>query len=295
MAIGAIEAGGTKFVCGVGTVNGDITEHCQIPTGDPEETLEQVIAFFSDFQLEALGVGTFGPADLDETSASYGSITTTPKLKWMNFPLYSRLKQELGVQIAFDTDVNAAALGELTWGAAQGLDSCMYMTVGTGIGVGAVVKGELLHGMSHPEMGHILVRRHPDDSFRGSCPYHGDCLEGLAAGPALEKRWGSKGDELANRAEVWEIEADYIAQALVNYALILNSKRLILGGGVMRQRQLFPLIRKKFGEYMNGYIQNPYVDNLDTYIVPPALKDFSGLKGALALAGRTLAASSLHP
>ncbi|MGD7008653.1 ROK family protein [Metabacillus sp. 84] len=291
MLIGAIEAGGTKFVCGVGSREGEIIEHCSIPTSTPEETLEQVFAFFSKFTINALGVGTFGPADLNPASASYGNITTTPKVKWADFPLLSTLQKELNVPAAFDTDVNAAALGELTWGAARGLDSCMYMTVGTGIGVGAVVDGKVLHGMNHPEMGHILVRRHPSDSFQGLCPYHGDCLEGLAAGPAIEKRWGKKGTELADRLEVWELEADYIAQALVNYALIFGPKRMILGGGVMKQQQLFPLIREKFKIYMNGYLQNSFLDDLETYIVPPALNDFAGLKGSIALA---VLASKVH-
>ncbi|MTH53547.1 ROK family protein [Bacillus mangrovi] len=291
MLIGAMEAGGTKFVCGVGTREGEILEHVSFPTEGPEETMAKAVEFFSRHPIQGLGVGTFGPADINPESPTYGSITTTPKLKWAHYPMLPELQKHFHVPAAFDTDVNAAALGELTWGAARGLDSCMYMTVGTGIGVGAVVDGKVLHGMNHPEMGHILVRRHPNDTFAGACPYHGDCLEGLAAGPALEKRWGAKGIELADRPEVWEIQADYLAQALVSYALIFGPKRMILGGGVMKQQQLFPLIREKFKTYMNSYLQNSYLDDLDTYIVPPGLQDFAGLKGSIALA---VLASKVH-
>ncbi|UOY94432.1 ROK family protein [Ectobacillus sp. JY-23] len=286
--IGAIEAGGTKFICGVGTENGEILHSTSIPTTEPEETLARVFAFFAPFQIKVLGVGSFGPIELDQTNVSYGNITTTPKEKWLHFPLLRTLQAHFGVPIALDTDVNAAALGELTWGIAKGLDSCIYMTVGTGIGVGAVIEGKLLHGMSHPEMGHILVRRQKDDYFEGVCPFHRDCLEGMASGPAIEKRWGTKGSELQNKDEVWELQANYIAQALVNYALILAPKRMVLGGGVMKQAQLFPLVRNKFNAYMSGYITNLYINDLDTYIVPPGLGDFAGLQGALALAVRKL-------
>lgn len=285
MRLGAIEAGGTKFVCGIGTEQGEVIERISIPTTTPEETLEQVIGFFKTREVDALGVGSFGPVDLDHASPTYGYITSTPKRHWNSFNLVGELKKRFSVPIGFDTDVNAAALGESVWGAAKGLDSCLYMTVGTGIGVGAVSEGKLVHGMLHPEMGHILVRRHEEDSFRGSCPFHGDCLEGMAAGPAIEARWGKKGVELAGNSKVWKLEAYYLAQALVNYILILSPKKIIIGGGVMKQEQLFPLVREQTVKLLNGYIQHDnIVKTIDQYIVPPGLGDNAGLCGALALA-----------
>ncbi|KZE64166.1 fructokinase [Fictibacillus phosphorivorans] len=285
MRLGAIEAGGTKFVCGIGTEQGEVIERISIPTTTPEETLEQVIGFFKTREVDALGVGSFGPVDLDHASPTYGYITSTPKRHWNSFNLVGELKKRFSVPIGFDTDVNAAALGESVWGAAKGLDSCLYMTVGTGIGVGAVSEGKLVHGMLHPEMGHILVRRHEEDPFRGSCPFHGDCLEGMAAGPAIEARWGTKGVELAGDSKVWELEAYYLAQALVNYILILSPKKIIIGGGVMKQEQLFPLVREQTVKLLNGYIQHDnLLKTIDQYIVPPGLGDNAGLCGALALA-----------
>ena len=200
------------------------------------------------------------------------------------------LQEEFDVPMEFNTDVNAAALGELMLGAAQGLDSCLYITVGTGIGAGAVVQGELLQGLSHPEMGHILVKRHPEDEFEGFCPYHKDCLEGLAAGPAIERRWGKKGVELADRPEVWDLEAYYLSQALMQYILILSPKKIIMGGGVMKQKQLFPLIQKKVQEWLNGYVALPTIttDEIQDFIVPPALGDNAGITGALMLAKKAL-------
>jgi fructokinase len=287
MILGAIEAGGTKFVCGIGNENGEIIEKISYPTTTPEETLQLVTDYFKDKQIEALGVGSFGPIDLNTESSTYGSITSTPKKHWKNVNLLGELKKHIDVPMAFDTDVNAAALGELEWGAAKGLDSCIYMTVGTGIGVGAVTEGKLIHGMLHPEMGHILVKRHENDTYKGNCPFHGDCLEGMASGPAIENRWGQKGVVLSANPQVWELEAYYLAQALVNYILVLSPKKLILGGGVMQQKQLFPIIIENVVNLLNGYIQH---ENLlvciDDYIVPPELGDNAGLCGALALAKR---------
>jgi fructokinase len=287
MVIGAIEAGGTKFVCGIGNEDGVITERVSIPTTIPEETLAEVAAFFKDKQVDALGVGSFGPVDLDEASPTYGFITSTPKPHWNNFDLVGELKKHFSVPIGFDTDVNAAALGESLWGAAKGLDSCLYMTVGTGIGVGALAEGKLVHGLTHPEMGHIMVRRHGDDTFAGRCPFHGDCLEGLAAGPAIEDRWGKKGYELESAPEIWEMEAHYLAQAIANYILILSPKKVIVGGGVMKQTQLYPLVRKKVKEILGGYVQSEQIlEKMDEYIVPPGLGDNAGLAGALGLVMR---------
>jgi fructokinase len=288
MILGAIEAGGTKFVCGIGNEHGEVLDRVSFPTTTPEETMEKVVAYFKGKDIQAIGLGTFGPADVNKQSDTYGYITSTPKPFWGNYPIVGELQKHFSVPIGFDTDVNAAALGELEWGAALSLDSCLYMTVGTGIGVGAVCEGNLLHGMLHPEMGHLLVRRHEADDYVGNCPYHADCLEGMAAGPALEKRWGKKGLDLTGMPEVWELESYYLAQALVSYILILSPKKIILGGGVMKQEQLFPLIRQKVAKLLNNYIQTKELENLDTYIVPPGLGDNAGLCGALALARRAL-------
>lgn len=285
MRIGAIEAGGTKFVCGIGNENGEILERISFPTETPEKTLDNVIEFFKDKNIERLGVGSFGPIDPDLNSETYGYITKTPKPNWSDYNIIGELKKYFDVPMVFSTDVNGAALGEATWGAAKGLKNCIYLTIGTGIGGGAIVSGSMVHGMLHPEMGHILVKRHPEDNYKGKCPFHGDCFEGMAAGPAIEERWGMKGYELPVDHKAWELEAYYIAQALMNYILILSPEKIILGGGVMKQQQLFPLIRKNVKELLSGYVQTKEIlDNIDEYIVYPDLGDNAGLLGAVALA-----------
>ncbi|MEH7248061.1 ROK family protein [Neobacillus niacini] len=283
--IGAIEAGGTKFVCAVGDETGNIIERIQIPTTVPEETIPRVIDFFKQYSIKAIGIGSFGPIDVNRESATYGHITSTPKPGWRDFPFVQAIGDVFSVPIGFNTDVNAAALGEATFGAAKGLDSCLYITVGTGIGAGAIVQGNLLQGLSHPEMGHILVRRHPNDVYRGKCPYHHDCLEGLAAGPAIEERWGVKGDLLVDRMEVWEMEGYYIAQALMQYVLILSPKKIILGGGVMKQEQVFTSVYQYLQEFVNKYVVLP---ELSEYIVSPGLGDNAGITGSLMLGYQAL-------
>ncbi|MBC6308914.1 ROK family protein [Listeria sp. FSL L7-1582] len=286
MVFGAIEAGGTKFVVAVGDATGKVLKRETYPTTEPAETMKSVERFFKQYEedLEAIGVGSFGPIDVRKSSPTYGYITSTPKLAWRNYDIVGALKKAFEVPIGFTTDVNAAALGEVTLGAAEGLSSCMYITIGTGIGAGAVVNGKMLEGYSHPEMGHIMVRRHKHDRYQGNCPYHDDCLEGLAAGGAIEKRWGKKGVELAENEEVWNLEAHYIAQALMNYSLILSPERIVIGGGVMKQRQVFPLVRQKLKTLIAGYIQLP---DLEEYIVPPKLEDDAGITGCLLLAVQT--------
>lgn len=281
---GAIEAGGTKFVCAVGNESGELIERIQIPTTLPEETMPRVIEFFKKYRLKALGIGSFGPVDVDQKSMTYGNITSTPKQGWKDYPLLNELKREFPIPIGLNTDVNVAALGEATVGAAKGLDSCLYITIGTGIGAGAFVQGKLLQGLTHPEMGHILIRRHPQDSYQGKCPYHHDCLEGLAAGPAIEERWGKKGVELENNIEVWHLEGYYIAQALMQYILILSPKKVILGGGVMNQKQVFTSIYNYLPKLISGYVSLP---KLSEYIVSPGLGDNAGITGALLLAIQT--------
>ncbi|MFT8321700.1 MAG: ROK family protein [Bacillus sp. (in: firmicutes)] len=282
---GAIEAGGTKFVCAVGYANGEIKDKVSIPTTTPDETMPEVLAFFQKHQVEAIGIGSFGPIDVNKKSGTYGNITTTPKLAWKDYPLLETVKKAFSVPVEFNTDVNAAALGEAILGAAKGVDSCLYITIGTGIGAGAYIQGELLQGLTHPEMGHILVRRHPEDTFTGRCPYHGDCLEGLASGPAIEARWGTSAKHLSEKEEVWDIEGYYIAQALMQYILILSPERIILGGGVMNQSHVFSAIYKYLQEFLNGYLAFPELSsNMAEYIVKPGLGDQAGITGAILLA-----------
>ncbi len=289
MLLGGIEAGGTKFVCAVGDSAGTIMERITIPTTTPEETMPRVFAFFEKYELNAIGVGSFGPIDVNIDSPTYGSITATPKLAWRDYQIVGKLKQRLSIPIGFNTDVNAAALAEATFGAAKGLDSCLYITVGTGIGAGAVVHGKLLQGLSHPEMGHILVRRHEKDTYEGKCPYHQDCLEGLAAGPAIEARWGQKAVNLDGREDVWEMEGFYIAQALMQYILILSPKKIILGGGVMKQKHVFPIIYDHLKKLLNQYVVLPELGaSIDSYIVSPELGDNAGVVGSLLLADQAI-------
>lgn len=284
MRIGAIEAGGTKFVCGIGNEQGMIEDRTSFPTAEPGSTLEQVIAYFEHNKVDCIGIGTFGPIDIDPSSPSYGYVTTTPKRGWANYPFLRTLKQTFDVPFGWDTDVNAAALGEARWGAAKGLDSCVYYTIGTGIGLGVFAEGKLVHGLVHPEGGHVLTRRYPEDRFAGACPYHGDCLEGMAAGPAIEKRWNVKGSDIPVDHPAWAMEAFYIGQAVAASILMLSPKKIILGGGVMHQKQLFPMIRAEVQNNLNSYVSAKAVlDNIDDYIVPPGLGDNSGLCGALAL------------
>lgn len=289
MRLGAIEAGGTKFVVAVGDEHGHLFERSVFPTTTPEKTMQKVFDFFDRQQIEALGVGTFGPIDPDKSSPTYGYITTTPKAHWSNYNMLGDLRNRYPIPIGFDTDVNGAALGELYFGSCQGLDSCLYLTIGTGIGGGAVVEGKLVHGLLHPEMGHIKLVRHPEDSYQGRCPYHKDCLEGLASGPAIEERWGQKGHLLPLDHPAWDLEAYYIAQALTTFILTISPKKIVLGGGVMKQRQLFPMIHHYTLDFLNGYVQKKQLlDSTEQYIIYPQLGDDAGICGALALAKMAL-------
>lgn len=284
MRLGALEAGGTKMVCAVGNEHGEIEGQISIPTETPEITLPKIRDFFRENGIEALGIGCFGPIDLHRDSPTYGYITTAPKLAWQNCNIVGYFRRELNVPVGFDTDVNGSALGEATWGASRGLKNSMYLTIGTGIGAGIIVDGRLLHGMLHPEAGHLLLKPHPRETYGGKCLFHKNCFEGLAAGPAIEERWGRKGAELAERKEVWELEAYYIGQALANYILVLSPQRIILGGGVMHQEQLLPMIRREVKEQLAGYIVTKELEDMDRYIVLPGLKDNQGIMGALKLA-----------
>lgn len=286
MRLGALEAGGTKMVCAIGDETGRIFEQTSIPTETPDITIPKLLDYFKERGVEALGIACFGPIELDRKEPDYGCITSTPKLAWRNYNIVKSFADELGCPIGFDTDVNGSVLGEVTFGQAKGKNCVIYLTIGTGVGGGIYIEGKLLHGMVHPEAGHVLIRKRSDDHYEGKCPYHKTCLEGLAAGPAIEERWGKKAVELADRPEVWDMEADYIAQALVGYILTLSPEMIILGGGVMHQEQLFPLIREKVKEYLGGYIQAKEIENMERYIVPASLHDDQGIMGCLELARR---------
>lgn len=284
MRIGALEAGGTKMVCAIGDENGKIEKRVSYPTKTPGETMPKIIEFFGGGKIDALGIGCFGPVDLNRHSPAYGYITSTPKLAWADYNIVGAFVGALKVPVGFDTDVNGAVLGEVVFGAARGCDTAIYITVGTGVGVGVYANGALLHGLVHPEAGHVLVTKREGDSYRGKCPYHANCLEGLAAGPAIMERWGKPAAELADREEVWELESDYIAQAVTNYILTLSPQKVILGGGVMHQEQMFPLVRKKVLDKLNFYLKNDILlKHIGDYIVPPMLGDDAGITGALLL------------
>lgn len=292
---GGIEAGGTKFVCAVASGPDDVREVVRFATTRPEETLGHALDFLGPFQpeLSAVGIASFGPVDPNPSSPTYGFITSTPKPGWANVNLAGAIREALGLPVGFDTDVNGAALGEYLWGAAQGLDTFLYLTVGTGIGGGGMVGRRLMHGLIHPEMGHIRVPHNQAstgphaDPFRGTCPFHGDCLEGLASGPAIEARWGQPGDILPPEHPAWPLEAHYLALALVNLICAVSPQRIVMGGGVMKAPHLLPLIRDRVQQLLKGYIRAPEIqEHIDEYIVPPALGDRAGVLGAIALAAR---------
>lgn len=287
---GGIEAGGTKFVCVVASGPEQIVDEIRFKTTTPDETLGKAIQFFQPFassgQIGTIGVGSFGPVDANPDSATYGYITATPKPGWSNTNVMGILRGALGLPIAFDTDVNAAGLGEYTWGVSKGFDPSLYLTIGTGIGGGYIKDGRSLIGLLSPEMGHIRIPHDRElDPFAGNCPFHDDCFEGLASGPAIEKRLGISGAMVPEDDPFWNIEADYIALALVNYILTLSPKKIVLGGGVMQREFLFPRIRGRVREILNRYVASKsLMEHIDDYIVPPGLGNQSGSLGAIALA-----------
>jgi fructokinase len=286
-----IEGGGTKFICAVMDAERRILTEARFPCQNPSETIANCLNFFLTTQsklgsLSALGIASFGPLDPRPGSPNFGKILATPKPGWANTDLVTPFAQALAIPVAFDTDVNGAVLAESLWGAGKGLKNLVYYTIGTGIGGGAIVENKLIHGLMHPEMGHILLPHdYTHDPFPGICPFHRDCFEGLASGPAIEARWGQKGSDLPASHPAWQLEAHYIALALVNTACTLAPERIILGGGVMAQEQLFPMVRAEFLKVLNGYLQIPAIlADVDTYIVPSGLAGIAGLYGALALA-----------
>lgn len=287
---GTLEAGGTKMVLSVGNERNELLEQTSMPTEAPEKTIPAMIDWFRERKISSLGIGTFGPVDLKTDSPTYGYITKTPKPGWRDQPLLPLMRDALRVPTLIDTDVNAAALAEWRLGAAKGLNSCMYVTVGTGVGAGLVIEGRMVHGLVHPELGHMLLRQEVGDPApEGFCPYHKGCLEGLASGPAIEKRWGKKAFELSEDHEAWELEAAYLAQMCVNAICSFSPEKIILGGGVMQQKHLFPRIRERTRTLLNGYICHSAIEErIDSYIVEPGLGTRSGAMGALLLAKQAL-------
>ena len=281
------------MVCAIGDENGVILAQESIPTTTPDETMPKVIEYFAsrvspetpeNERIAALGIACFGPIDVRKNAKTYGNILNTPKIAWRDFPMVKTMKDALGIPIGFDTDVNGSLLGEATWGCAKGLTDAVYFTIGTGIGMGAMSGGNLIHGMLHPEAGHLIMARVAGDDYKGHCPNHGACFEGMACGPAIEDRWGKNAKELADRPEVWELEAKYIAQALTDITMTLSPQKIILGGGVMGQSQLFPLVRKYLAEYINDYITTKELRNMNAYVCPAALNGNQGIMGAVKLA-----------
>jgi fructokinase len=287
---GGIEAGGTKFVCAVASGPGQIVDEIRYMTTTPAETLGRAIQFFQPFvesrQVRTIGVGAFGPLDSNPQSPTYGFVTATPKPGWSNTNVLGTLQQGLKINIAFDMDVNTAALGEYLWGASKGCDPSLYLTIGTGIGGGYIVDGRPLIGLLSLEMGHVLIPHSRElDPFPGNCPFHSDCFEGLASGPAIEKRLGVTGAIIPEEDAFWDIEADYIAAALMNYILTLSPKKIILGGGVMQREFLFPKVRYRVSELLNGYVSSKKIlEEIEDYVVAPGLGNQSGSLGAIALA-----------
>ena len=288
---GGIEAGGTKFVCMIGTGPDAILNEIRIPTTLPEETIQQAVTFFKSHarygQLASVGIGSFGPVDLNPASLTFGHITTTPKLKWSHVDLCGFVQSALELPVAFDTDVNAAAFGEHYWiSGNQPLDPFIYMTVGTGVGVGVLANGRPLHGLVHTEAGHLAIPHNLQiDPFPGICPYHGDCLEGLASGVALQARWGQTAETMPDGHPGWDLEAEYLALAVTNLIYAYSPLRIVLGGGVVQHAGLLAAVRHKTQVLLNGYIQSPMVlENIEEYIVPPSLGTRSGVLGAIAMA-----------
>ncbi len=292
---GAIEAGGTKFICAIGDSKGQIHDRIRIPTNEPQETMEKVIDFLKKIHqktpLAAIGISSFGPIDLNPKSPAYGYITTAPKPGWANFNIVGSIKDKLELPIGFDTDVNGAAIGEVRWGNGRGYDSVIYWTVGTGIGAGGVLAGKMIHGLIHPEMGHTFIPHDKElDPFKGVCPYHGDCLEGLATGPALMERWGVKSAmDLPQDHPAWDLEATYLGYAMANCIATVSPQKIIIGGGVMKKAGLLSKIQQQTRKLLNGYIKHELIlENIENYIVSPGLEENSGVCGAIALAEQAI-------
>lgn len=288
------------MVCAIGTGPDDLRAETRVSTTTPQETLARVVAFFTEqavgAPLSAVGVASFGPLDLDERSKTWGHVTATTKPGWSEADVAGPLHRALGVPIAIDTDVNGAALGEHRWGAGRDHDPLVYVTVGTGIGGGGVIGGRTMRGLVHPEMGHMRVPHDREvDPFAGVCPFHGDCLEGLASGPALRARWHAPADTLPAGHPAWALEARYVALGLANVICALSPRRIIVGGGITAPPALLPQVRAEVVGLLSGYVRAPAVlAHIDDYIVPPALGERAGVLGAMALALDVVAAAAPH-
>jgi len=289
-AYGGIELGGTKVICAIGSGPGEILAQERFATTTPDETIGRALDFFKRGErVAAVGVAAFGPLDLDPESASYGTVRSTPKRGWQRAPVLALVRAGLDVPVAVDTDVGAAAVGEWRWGAARGVRVAAYVTVGTGIGAGIVVDGHPFHGLGHPEFGHIPAARDPEDELTGVCPVHGDCLEGLASGPAIAARWGRPSEALPADHPAWDLEARYLGRALATLTLTVVPGRIVIGGGVTQGAELYPRIRHEVRASLGGYLdQAPLRGSLEGYIVSPGLGNDSGVLGAIALARRAV-------
>lgn len=284
---GGVETGGTWCVCAAGTGPGEIERQEQFRTAGPKETLERIVEFFGvGRRPDVIGIGSFGPVDVDPRSPTWGYVTTTPKPGWRHAAVAPVVRDRLGVPVAFDHDVAAAALGEYRWGAGRQLKALAYVTVGTGIGAGLLIDGKPWHGLLHPEVGHLRIPHDRDrDPFPGSCPMHGDCWEGLACGPAIERRWGVPGDELPDDHPAWDLEAEYLALGILSIVSVFSPERIILGGGVMERRGLVTQVGVNLRGLLAGYLQTPLLgEEINAFLVPPALGDRAGVLGAIALA-----------
>ena len=291
MRLGALEAGGTKMVCAVVSGDGEVLDRMETPTLTPAKTVPQMIEWFTALDVDAFGIGAFGPTSVDPNDESYGSILQTPKLAWRGHGLRAAFADALGIPVAYDTDVNVACLGEVVFGCCKGLEDAVYVTIGTGVGAGVLSGGKLVHGMMHPEAGHILVTRDPRDTIgeHSACPFHDNCLEGLIAGPGVKKRWdGKSAGDMADDPEAMDLLAGYLAQALMTYTLCYAPQKIIIGGGVADHTPIVPLARKKCAEMLNGYIVTPEVNDIDTYIVNNSLEGKQGIMGCLALGAQAL-------
>lgn len=283
MKLGGIEGGGTKFICAVGDEFGNIEKELVVQTTTPEETLDKIIDFYKLNPVEKIGIGCFGPLDINKNSINYGMIFDTPKKGWSNFNIVKYLNERINIPVVINTDVNVAALAEKFVGESKGLNNILYITVGTGIGVGAIIDNKIINGVNHSEMGHIALRKHPTDNFEGNCNFHKDCFEGLASGPAIEKRYNKKGEFLSNETQVWEMVGYYIGQALAIYTFIFSPQRIILGGGVSFQKDLLPIIKENFIKFNNYYIKNDYINDIDNYIQLTSLHNRAGLIGSILI------------
>lgn len=285
MRLGGIETGGTKIVCCIADENDNILDRYSYPTTDnPKETIEKAVEYFKDKNIEALGIASFGPLCLDPKNPKYGNILMTTKPGWNYVDMITPFVEAFNVPVEIDTDVNAPCLSEVNLGAAKGCDNAIYITIGTGIGVGAYINGKLVHGVGHPEAGHISLVRRKDDNGKSVCAYHKDCFEALASGPSIKERWGKPFQEIADRDDVCELEAHYIGQGIANYIMTYAPEKIVMGGGVMHVTKLYPLIRQEVKKAINGYLGYDILEDLDNYIVPCALGDNAGVLGAIELA-----------